>query len=107
MRIATALPLVLLAACSPQAAADAAVRRAAGTVILPVVDDTMTAAQAEGVTRCVLDNTAPADLRLIARDVGVVAGTLTRARVLAAAARPAARACIDASRLPRPPEAAA
>ena len=51
-----ALLILALAACSPGEIADKALARAAETVILPVVDDTLTQSQARGVTSCIIEN---------------------------------------------------
>lgn len=93
-----------LAACSPQDAADAVVRQAAGSVAQPIVEGHMQPAQAEGVTRCLLDAASPAELRALAQDVGTTGGTRPRANVLALGTRPAARSCIAAAGLPQLPE---
>jgi hypothetical protein len=96
------LLILALAACSPQEVADKAIARAAEAVILPVVDDTLTQGEAEGVTRCMVDNAAPDELQSLARDVGTVAGTSTLATIISIATRPATTACIAAKGLPQP-----
>lgn len=94
---------LLLAACSPQEAADSVVRQAAGSVAQPFVEAYMQPAQAEGVTRCLLDAASQDELRALAQDVGTTGGTRPRANVLALGTRPAARACIAAAGLPQLP----
>jgi hypothetical protein len=80
-----ALCLLTLAACDPRELADKAVARTAEAVIAPVLGDR--------AARCVVENGSPAELREIARDVGVEAGTSTMANILAIARRPATLAC--------------
>lgn len=92
-----------LAACSPQDAANSVVRQAAGSVTQPIVEGYMLPAQAEGVTRCLLDAASIEEMRALAQDVGTTGGTRPRANVLALGTRPAARACIAAAGLPQLP----
>lgn len=77
--------LVALAGCDPRELADKAVARTAEAVIAPVLG--------QQAARCVVENGSPAELREIARDVGVEAGTSTMANILAIARRPATLAC--------------
>jgi hypothetical protein len=86
--------LLLLAACSPQQLADDVTRKAAETVVTPVLDDYMTGPQAQGATACILDNAAPEEIRALARDVANIAGTTTVQSVLNIASRPGTRACL-------------
>ena len=86
-----------LAACDPQEVADKAVRRAAETVVMPVVSRDLAAGPAQQATTCILDASSGADLQALARDVGVEAGTLTVQTIRAIAARPEAAACFAAS----------
>ena len=97
-----AVILLALAACSPQDVADKAIARAAEAVILPVVDDTLTQGQAEGVTRCIVDNAQLSELQSLARDIGTVAGTSTLFTITAVATRPATLACIAEKGFPQP-----
>ena len=97
-----ALLLIALAACSPQDMADKAIARAAEAVIRPVVDDTLTQGQAEGVTRCIVENAQLSELQSLARDIGTVAGTSTISTISAVATRPATLACIAEKGLPQP-----
>lgn len=90
--------VALLAACSPQVMAQKINARAAETVVRPVVGKGLTGAQADVATRCVLDNATPVELQMLARDVGVEAGSLTEQRVLTIIQRPATSACISAAR---------
>lgn len=93
---------LLLAACSPQDMADKVGRRAAESVVLPVVSRYMPGPQAEGVTRCVIDNASAQEIRTLARDIAVEAGSATVQTVLTIAGRPETLACITAAGLPRP-----
>lgn len=83
-----------LAACSPTDMADKVGRRAAETVVLPVVSDRMPGGNGSAVARCIIDAASAEDIKLLARDVGVVAGSSTTATVLRIAAQPNARDCI-------------
>ena len=93
------LPLAL-AACDPAEMADKALRRTAETVVMPVVNVNMPAGPAEAATRCILDAASPDEVRLLARDVGVEAGTSTKATIRSIALRPAAQACFAAQGVP-------
>lgn len=100
------LPLVLaLAACNPQDAADSVGRRAARTVVLPVVQSYLPGPAAEGVTTCVLQNADAAEVKALLRDIGVRAGTSTVRTVLTIAARPETIRCLRISGLPLLPAA--
>lgn len=86
-----------LAGCTAQQATDAVLRQTAQTVVTPVLDDFLPGPQAVAATDCVLVAATSQDLRLLSRDVGVVAGTSTVQTVLGIAARPAAQACLAQS----------
>jgi hypothetical protein len=90
----------VLAACDPAELADKAVRRTAETVVMPVVNVNMPSGPAEAATRCILDAASPDEVRLLARDVGVEAGTSTKATIRSIALRPAAQACFAAQGVP-------
>lgn len=94
-----AVSVLGLAACDPQEIADKAVRRAAESVILPVVSRDLASGPAQVATSCLLDAASGAELQSLARDVGVEAGTRTVQTIAAIAARPAATACLAASGL--------
>lgn len=100
IRLAALGALLALAACNPQELADKAVRRAAESVILPVVGRDLAGGPAQAATYCLLDAASGAELQSLARDVGVEAGTLTEATIRTIAARPAAVSCLAASGLP-------
>lgn len=83
-----------LAACSPQTLTDGVTDRAARAVVVPVLQNYMTAPQAEAAAGCVLANADSAEKRALARDVGVRAGTLTVQNVTNIIRRPATGACL-------------
>jgi hypothetical protein len=85
--------LLVAAACSPQVLADNVTRQAAETVVVPVLEDYLPAPQAKGASVCILDNATPEEMRMLARDVAVQAGTSTVDNVLAIGTRPATLAC--------------
>jgi hypothetical protein len=85
MKLRMIMAMLVLAACDPQAVADKVVARTAEQVISPVVG--------AGAARCIVDNGSPAELREIARDIGVEAGTSTVANIMAIARRPETLAC--------------
>jgi hypothetical protein len=95
-----ALAALALAACDPAEVVDSAVKRTAHTVVFPVVNVDMPADPARAATNCILDAASPDELRLLARDVGVEAGSSTKATIRDIALRPAAQACFAASGVP-------
>jgi len=78
--------LLALVACNPQDLADKAVARTAQSVIEPVVGPR--------AALCVVQAAEPAELRALAQDFGVEAGTTTVANIMAIAKRPAAASCL-------------
>jgi hypothetical protein len=90
------IALLALAACSPQAVADQLGRRAAETVVMPVMAEGLPSGPAQAATTCIVQNATAAEVQALARDVAVVAGTLTKATIRAIAARPEAQACFAA-----------
>ena len=92
--------LLLLVACDPQALADKAVRRTAESVVQPVLAREMPGAVADVATRCILDAAAPGEINILARDVGVEAGTQTIENIRNIATRPAAATCFAAGGVP-------
>ena len=90
-----ALLLLLLAACNPAEVADKVVARTAESVIAPVTG--------AGAARCIASNATPDELRALARDIGVEAGTSTLATIRAIAGRPATLSCLAQSGLPPVP----
>jgi hypothetical protein len=101
MRVLAALVAVaLVAACDPGKLADSALKRTASTVVFPVVNLDMPAGPAQAATDCILNAASPDELRLLARDVGVEAGTSTKATIRDIALRPDAQSCFAANGLP-------
>ena len=98
--LAALAAMALLAACDPGELADKALRRTAETVVFPVVNIDMPADPARVATNCILDAATPEEIQVLARDVGVEAGTSTKATIRAIALRPAAQACFAANSIP-------
>lgn len=91
------LALLALAACDPAQMADKAGRRAAETVVRPVVGNYLSGAQADAATSCIVENASADDVKLLARDIAVEAGSATVANVLRIAAQPNTLACFARS----------
>lgn len=94
------LALMTLAACDPQAAIDGAMRNTAGEVVFAVVSRDMPAAPARAATECILQAATLPEIRGLARDVGVEAGSQTKENIRALSLRPATQACFAASGVP-------
>lgn len=92
--------LFVLAACSPQQAADSLARRSAGTVVQPVVAQYMTGPQAQQATACITAAASPDQVNLLLRDIGTRAGTDTVRNIRTIADTPQARACFAQAGLP-------
>jgi hypothetical protein len=86
MKLRVLVALLAVAACDPQVVVDKAVARTAETVITPVVGPV--------AARCIIENGTAQELRAIAVDVGVEAGTSTVQNIQAIAGRPATLACV-------------
>jgi len=97
--LALLLAVLALAACDPAHVADKVGRRAADTVVRPVVADYVPAGQSETATRCIVDNASSEDVKALAQDVGVGAGSRTVANVMRIAATPTAAACLAAANI--------
>ena len=95
------LACLLVAACDPAQVMDSAVRRAASSVVFPVVNVDMPAGPAQAATDCILSAASPDEQQLLARDVGVEAGTSTKATIRMIALRPAAQTCFAANGVPQ------
>ncbi len=89
-----------LAACSPTDMADKVGRRAAASVVMPVVSVNMPAGPAQAATNCIVENASAEEVQTLARDVAVVAGTSTKATIRAIALRREAQACFAAHGVP-------
>jgi len=92
-----------LSACDPAEVADKVGMRAADSVVGPVVSQSLPGAQASLATRCIVDNASAAEVQALARDVGVEAGTSTRATVAAIAARAETGSCLASRGIRLPP----
>lgn len=92
--------LSVLPACDPQVFADKTTRQIAEQVVFPVVNVDMPAGPAKAATNCILDAASVEEHRLLARDVGVEAGSLTKATIRDIALRPAAQSCFAANGVP-------
>lgn len=92
--------MAVLAACDPAKVVDDALKRTAYSVVYPVVNVDMPGEVARKATNCILDAADQEELKLLARDVGVEAGTQTRANIREIAVRPAAQACYAANGVP-------
>ncbi|MBL9049924.1 MAG: hypothetical protein JNK19_07420 [Tabrizicola sp.] len=89
-----------LAACDPGELVSSALKRTAHSVVFPVVNIDMPAEPARKATNCILDAASQEELQLLARDVGVEAGTATKATIRSIAVRPEAQACYAANGVP-------
>jgi hypothetical protein len=94
------LAVLLVAACDPAQVVDSALRRTAYSVVFPVVNIDLPGAQAERATNCILDAASSEEVQLLARDVGVEAGTATKATIRSIALRPTAQGCFAANGVP-------
>ena len=92
--------LIAITACSPVELAGKVSRRAAESVVQPVVNINMPAGVANEATACILDAASAAEVDALARDVGVEAGSSTKARIRELALRPGAQACFAARGVP-------
>jgi hypothetical protein len=98
--LAAILALALVAACDPAEVADKAMKRTVQTVVFPVVNLDMPAGPAQSATDCILAEATSDELKLLARDVGVEAGTSTKATIRGIALRPGAQACFAGAGVP-------
>lgn len=93
--------VLLLAACDPQALADKTTRNIAHGVVMPVVSRDLPAGPAQQATDCILNAASMPEIRALARDTGVEAGSQTRENVRNIALRPAAQSCFAAHNIPQ------
>jgi hypothetical protein len=89
-----------LSACNPMELANAATQRAAEQVIVSVLSQELPAPVAQAAARCVLAEASPEELRAIAADIGVMAGTQTVENIRNLALRPQVVQCFVASSVP-------
>jgi hypothetical protein len=92
--------ITALSGCDPAELVTSTLKRTAYSVVFPVVNIDMPADPARNATNCILDAASEDELRLLARDVGVEAGTATKATIRSIAVRPAAQACYAANGVP-------
>ena len=93
MKALVLLALLALVACNPQEVADKVMARTAQAVITPVVGPR--------AALCIVEGATPAELRAIAVDYGVEAGTTTVANIMRIAQRPQVAGCIAQAALTR------
>jgi hypothetical protein len=86
--------LLTLAACDPQVVVDKTIARTAETVIANVTGS--------DVATCVVDHAQPVELEILARDIGVQAGTRTTAIIRGILARPETQTCLTRAHLATP-----
>lgn len=91
---------VALGACDTTNFVDQALKRPAYSVVFPVVNIDMPAEPARLATNCILGAATQDELRLLTRDVGVEAGTATKATIRQIAVRPTAQSCFAANGVP-------
>lgn len=100
MKTVVPIALLIVTACSPTDVADKVGRRAAASVVLPVVAASMPTGVAQLATNCIVENADAAEVQALARDVAVVAGSSTKATIRGIALRPEAQACFAANGVP-------
>ncbi len=86
--------LLTLAACDPQLVVDKTIARTAESVISNVTG--------ADVANCVVDHAQPVELQILARDIGVQAGTRTKAIIRGILARPETQTCLTRAHLATP-----
>lgn len=86
--------LLALAACDPQVVVDKTIARTAESVIANVTGS--------DVAACVVDHAQPVELQILARDIGVQAGTRTTAIIRGVLARPDTQTCLTRAHLTAP-----
>ena len=91
---------LVLAACDPAELVNSTLKRTAHSVVFPVVSIDLPAEPARLATKCILDTASQYELEQLARDVGVEAGTRTKATIREIALRPAVQACFAANGVP-------
>jgi hypothetical protein len=93
---------LILPACDATSMVNKAYARTAEEVIRPVVDDGLTGAEGDTAARCVAEAATVDELQMLARDVGVMAGTSTTQTIAAILSRDAAQSCLQANGLSIP-----
>ncbi|MDZ7904569.1 MAG: hypothetical protein U5N55_01370 [Cypionkella sp.] len=100
MRAAVIIAALMLAGCNPMEVANVATKKAATVVVTSVLSQTLPAPMAERAAVCIVDAASPEELRALAADIGVSAGTQTVANISALALRPSATQCMAAAAVP-------
>ena len=100
MRVVSILAVLALCACDPQAVADQAMQRTAASVVKPVLAQNLPGPVADKATQCLLDAATPDEIRGLARDVGVEAGSRTVQNIRNLSTHPDAQACLKAGGVP-------
>ena len=95
-----ATAMLALSACNPMELANAATKRAAEQVIVTVLLQELPAPVAQSAASCIVAAATPEELRAIAADIGVMAGTQTVENIRNLALRPQAVQCFVASSVP-------
>ncbi|MGA0540441.1 hypothetical protein [Neotabrizicola sp. VNH66] len=102
LRLGMALASVLaLSACDPQALADKTARNMAQDVVLRVVSIDLQGPTAQAATECILNAADMPEVRMLARDYGVEAGSQTKENIRNIALRPAAQSCFAGRGVPQ------
>lgn len=100
MRRFAIIAALALAACNPMDFANEATKRAASAVIVNVLSQEVPNPVAERAALCVINAATPEELRALAADIGVMAGTQTIANIRNLALRPQAVQCFIANAVP-------
>ncbi len=100
MRGLVVMAALALAACNPMDLANVATKRAAKAVVVPILAQELPAPVAEKAADCIIDAASPEELRALAADIGVMAGTQTVVNIRNLALRPSAMNCMVAASVP-------
>ncbi len=100
MRNLAIIAVLALAACNPMDVVDRATNRAAESVIVSVLSQELPAPVAQAAASCIVASATPAELRSIAADIGVMAGTQTVQNIRTLALRPQVVQCFVAASVP-------
>lgn len=92
--------VTVLAGCDPKAATDAAGRKLASRVVLPVIQTEMPTPVAQRATECIVQNADAAEVQALAKDIAVTAGSSTVATIRGIAMRREASNCFAANGVP-------
>lgn len=92
--------VTVLAGCDPQQATDAAGRKLAARVVLPVIQTEMPTPVALRATDCIVQNADAEEVKALAKDIAVTAGSSTVATIRGIALRREASNCFAANGVP-------